>query len=139
MSTPALQPRPFQPLVLAAVMLPIVLAAAVLFWFDPCRYHFYPICFFHRTTGLLCAGCGALRALHQLLHGHLITAFRYNPLVILSLPLISALLVRYAVQTARNRPTSLGVRPFWWWLGLALLIAFSFLRNLPGLPFATLP
>jgi hypothetical protein len=139
MAAPPHRPGPFQPIVLAAVMLPITLAALVLFCFDPCRYHFYPICFFHRTTGLLCAGCGSLRALHQLLHGHLLTAFRFNPLIILALPLVLAFLIRYAVLVARNQPTALRLRPVWWWLLLALMIGFSFVRNVPGLPFASLP
>jgi hypothetical protein len=139
MPAPPVRPRPFQPLVLVAVMVPAALAGAVLFCFDPCQYHFYPICFFHRTTGLLCAGCGSLRALHQLLHGHLLTAFRFNPLIILALPLVLAFLIRYAVLVAKNQSTALRVRPVWWWLLLALMIGFSLVRNVPGLPFASLP
>ncbi|MCX6913024.1 MAG: DUF2752 domain-containing protein, partial [Verrucomicrobia bacterium] len=68
-----------------------LLAAAVglvLFCFDPRQYHFYPICFFHKATGLLCPGCGALRATHQLLHGHLAAAFRFNPMLVASLPFL---------------------------------------------------
>ena len=53
-------------------------AGLVLFCFDPRQYHFYPVCFFHQTTGLLCPGCGALRAGHQLLHGHLVSALCEN-------------------------------------------------------------
>src|SRR5512135_2794851 len=62
-------------------------AAAVLFCFDPAQFAFYPFCWFHRTTGLLCPGCGALRGLHQLLHGHIAAAFRLNPLLVLGLPI----------------------------------------------------
>ena len=40
------------------------------------------------VTGLLCPGCGTLRGLHQLLHGHLAAAFRLNPVMVLSLPLL---------------------------------------------------
>ncbi len=139
MSASAVRPQAIQPLVLAALILPATVAGGVLFCFDPSRYHFYPICFFHKTTGLLCAGCGSLRALHQLLHGHLVTAFRFNPLVILSLPLILGFGVRYAAQMAKNQPASLGFRPIWLWLMLAAVLAFSVVRNVPGLPFAMLP
>ncbi len=55
-------------LVVAILM---ALAGIVLFCFDPERCGFYPICIFHQSTGLLCPGCGSLRAMHQLLHGHL--------------------------------------------------------------------
>jgi hypothetical protein len=137
-ATPARSPA-IQPLVLAAVMLPVAVAVAVLFCFDPCRYHFYPICYFHRTTGLLCAGCGSLRALHQLLHGHLVAAFRFNPLVIGCLPLVLWFGGRYVAQKARSQPVSFGFRPAWLWLVLAVVIAFTVARNVPGLPFATLP
>ena len=139
MSAPTARPQSGQPLVLLAFILPVALAGGVLFCFDPPRYHFYPICFFHKTTGLLCAGCGALRAVHQLLHGHLVTAFRFNPLVILSLPVILGFGARYAAQMARNQPASLGFRPVWLWLVLAAAITFSIVRNVPGVPFAMLP
>ena len=117
---------------LAAVM------ALVLFCFDPRQYHFYPVCFFHRTTGLLCPGCGALRATHQLLHGHLAAAFRFNPVLIVSLPLVLWFGARFALQRARNQPLSLGLRPAWLWLILTAALIVSVARNLPGAPFAML-
>ncbi len=113
-------------------------AGAVLFWFDPRQYHFYPVCLFYRTTGLLCPGCGALRATHQLLHGHLATAFRFNPMLVVSLPVLAWLGARYAWREHRNRPASLGVRPLWLWLGLAAVLVVSVLRNLSGAPFTLL-
>jgi hypothetical protein len=136
--------NPVQPsrnllVVLAATLLPLALASGVLFWFDPRCYHFYPVCFFHRTTGLLCAGCGSLRALHQLLHGHLATAFAFNPLLVASLPFVIWFGARQTVQRARNQPASLRVRPVWVWVGMGLLIGFTLVRNVPGLPFTTLP
>src|SRR5260221_9010819 len=67
----------------------IALAAGVLFFFDPAEHAFYPVCFFHRTTGLLCPGCGSLRAVHQLSHGHLAAAFRVKPLLVVCLPFLA--------------------------------------------------
>jgi hypothetical protein len=113
-------------------------AGFVLFCFDPRQYHFYPVCFFHRTTGLLCPGCGALRGLHQLLHGHLAAAFRFNPMLVASLPFLVWFGARYGLQQARNQPPSLGVRPAWLWLTLVAVLVVSVLRNLPGAPFALL-
>jgi hypothetical protein len=118
-----------------------LLAAAgglVLFYFDPRQYHFYPVCFFYQTTGLLCPGCGASRAMHQLLHGHVATAFRFNPVLIVSLPILGWLGARYVWQKARNEPVSLGLRPCWLWLILAVVLVVSVLRNLPGAPLALL-
>src|SRR3974377_1012356 len=106
----------------------------VLFCFDPRQYHFYPVCFFHQTTGLLCPGCGALRAMHQLLHGHWAVAFRYNPVLVVSLPIVAWLGGSYAWQRAWSQPASLGVRPLWLWLALAAVLIVSVLRNVPGAP-----
>ena len=125
----------------ALLALPVLLAAGagiVLFWFDPRHYHFYPICFFHQTTGLLCPGCGALRALHQLLHGHLATAFGFNPVLVVSLPLLLGFGAMYGWRKAANHPASLAVRPLWLWVLLAVVVVFSVARNLPGAPFALL-
>ena len=127
-----------RPAALALSALLAAVAALVLFCFDPRQYHFYPVCFFHQTTGLLCPGCGALRALHQLLHGHLAAAFRFNPMLVVSLPLFLSLGARYGLRKATNQPASLALRPLWLWLMLAAVLVISVLRNLPGAPFALL-
>lgn len=129
--------RPWMRAVLVAG--PLALAGAVLFWFDPSQGGFYPVCFFHRTTGLLCPGCGGLRALHQLLHGHLFTAFRYNPLLILCLPFGLWFGGRYAARKLKGQPVDLAIRPFWLWLFLAAALLLSLWRNLPGAPLALRP
>jgi hypothetical protein len=110
-------------------------AGLVLFSFDPRLYHFYPVCFFYKTTGLLCPGCGALRAMHQLLHGHVATALRFNPVLIVSLPIVAWLGASYVWRKARNQPATLGLSPLWLWLILAAVLVVSVLRNLPGAPF----
>ncbi len=138
MSESAVSFKAIRPVAVTVSLAVAAVAGLVLFCFDPRHYHFYPVCLFHQTTGLLCPGCGALRASHQLLHGHLATAFRFNPMLIVSLPVLAWLGGRYALQRARKQPASLGVRPVWLWLGLAVLLVFSVLRNLPGEPFALL-
>jgi hypothetical protein len=110
----------------------------VLFFCDPRQYHFYPVCFFHQTTGLLCPGCGALRSLHQLLHGHLVTAFRFNPMLVVSLPFLGWFGLRYALRKEDSQPLSLAVRPVWLWVILCTVLVVSVVRNLPGPLFALL-
>jgi hypothetical protein len=127
-----------RPAALGVFVLLATVVMLVLFCFDPRQYHFYPVCFFHKTTGLLCPGCGALRAFHQLLHGHLAAAFHFNPMLIVSLPLLFWFGARFALQKARNQPLSLGLRPGWLWLILTAGLVVSVLRNLPGAPFAML-
>jgi hypothetical protein len=131
-------PSPFPAATLAIVALVAGIAGLVLFCFDPRAYHFYPVCFFHKTTGLLCPGCGALRASHQLLHGHLAAAFHLNPVLVVSLPVLAWMGGRYGLQRLRNEPASLGLRPKWLWTALAVVLVVSVLRNLPGPLFALL-
>ncbi len=125
----------------ATLGLAALLAAAVglvLFWFDPSQYHFYPICYFHQTTGLLCPGCGALRAMHQLLHGHPAAAFRFNPILVVALPILAWVGIRHAMERASKPRAALRVRPLWLWLILAAVLVVSALRNFPGAAFAAL-
>jgi hypothetical protein len=118
-------------LALAGALLALAVGA-VLFFFDPARHGFYPTCVFHRVTGLSCPGCGGLRALHQLAHGHVATAFRLNALFVLLLPVLGWVGVRWVWRRTSGRPTRPGaVRPTWLWLLLAAMGVFGILRNLP--------
>ncbi|HVV70051.1 MAG TPA: DUF2752 domain-containing protein, partial [Verrucomicrobiae bacterium] len=92
------------------------------------------LCIFHQTTGLLCPGCGSLRALHQLLHGNWVAAFHYNALLVGCLPLALLLTAACAVRRFRGRPVLNSPHSLWPWV-LAFLIvglAFGVWRNIPG-------
>jgi hypothetical protein len=52
-------------------------ALVILGLFNPEYYHF-PRCPFLSLTGFQCPGCGSQRAIHALLHGHILYAFRMN-------------------------------------------------------------
>jgi hypothetical protein len=112
--------------------------AAILFWFDPSSYGFYPICLFHRFTGLLCPGCGSLRAIHQLLHGNLSAAFHFNPLLVIALPVMVWFAVVSAFKMLKSEPVRVSFPAKWLWLFLGIGLVFSIWRNLPGSPFAML-
>ena len=59
----------------------------VLYFFDPATSsNIYPPSLSREWGGVYCAGCGTLRALHQLLHGNWRTAFRLNPLILIFIP-----------------------------------------------------
>jgi hypothetical protein len=103
--------------------------AAALFAFDPVRASVFPVCPFHQFTGLWCPGCGTTRALHQLLHGNLAAAFRFNALSMAMLPVAGYLIVRGDAST---------VKPGWIWLLLVTIVAFGVLRNIPVYPFSLL-
>jgi len=110
--------------------------AAVLFRFNPAQYGFYPRCALYTTTGLYCPGCGSLRALHQLVHGHLATALRFNPLLIISLPFAAFYFWRCVSLWLAGKPLPAFVmRPGWIKLLAVVVIVFTILRNIPYAPF----
>ena len=109
-----------------------LVAAVVLFFFNPSQHGFYPRCFFKMVTGLDCPGCGGLRATHQLLHGHMRAALELNPLFVVSLPLLAYFAARSVIQyfTGRAWPQPFR-KPAWLWAAGAVVLAFGVLRNLP--------
>ena len=97
-------------------------ACAVLLWVDdPARCGWLPECLFHRTTGFLCYGCGSTRALHALLHGHWMDSLRYNALLVPTLAWLGTLFF--------IRDKSVFTRVLF--IGIATLILFTMVRNLP--------
>lgn len=103
--------------------------AAVLYFLDPATTAIYPVCYFHRFTGLDCPGCGGLRATHQLLHGHIGQAFRLNALVVLAAPVLAVLCARFLLRHFKGQRARFEIRTSWLWAGLALLVVFGILRN----------
>ena len=57
-------------------------------YFNPAQHSFFIPCPINNLTGYQCAGCGAQRAIHQLLHFKFIEAFRLNSLMVISLPFL---------------------------------------------------
>ncbi|HSY19093.1 MAG TPA: DUF2752 domain-containing protein [Candidatus Acidoferrales bacterium] len=122
---------------LAAIILAIIAAglAALVFFFNPATHGFYPVCQFHRLTGLNCPGCGMTRALYALLHGDLPAAFRDNALLVLAIPAVLARALWLAVQKSRGRPVANFLPGKYFWALLFIALAFTILRNLPAFAF----
>jgi hypothetical protein len=126
-------------MIVALAVLALVSAAAVLFQFNPTQHAFYPVCVFHRVTGLQCPGCGASRAMYSLLHGHLLAALHFNPLFVLALPFLAVSAGRWLLrELAGKPPLPIGVRAFWIKLLVATIIVFTMARNIPVAPFTYL-
>jgi hypothetical protein len=119
----------------AWMMLVLGLAAAgflVVAVFDPMQYDFYPKCMLHSTTGLSCAGCGGLRAVHALGRGDVAEAVRLNPLIVVGFPLVGLVWLAWRWRERRQPPSNRRSVPnALIWCGLALLIVFGILRNIP--------
>ena len=130
-------PKITAPLSLASFAVVVLVAGAlgsgaILFFFDPAKHGFYPICLFHSLTGWNCPGCGATRAAYQLLHGHLLRALHNNALFVLMLAGLAARSAWLVMQKIRNRPAAFVAPPKALWAFLVITLVFTTLRNLPA-------
>ena len=113
----------------------IIAGTFILYRFNPVTAGFYPKCVFHSLTGLDCPGCGATRALYQLVHGHVAAAFRLNPMLMFYAPVLTF----GAGETARawvtgEEPKALTTRPWLAWAITASIIGWWIVRNTPLWP-----
>ena len=102
-------------LLMLATAVAVLGCATLLYRVDPAKGGAYPPCPLHAMTGYYCPGCGSLRAVHRLLHGQLATAFRMNPLLVASLPVLGLLWLFPDWQRKRWVP----------WLALAIVVGFG--------------
>lgn len=116
-------------------LLPVVIfsaAAAVLltwiFFNDPRQSNWTIKCAFYQLSGLHCPGCGATRALYELLHGNIIASLRNN-LLIFPLLFTAIILLRHP-EWALKRSVA--------YTTAAVIILFMILRNLPFYPLVLL-
>jgi hypothetical protein len=108
-------------------------AAATLYAVDPNEPGHYPTCPWLATTGWYCPGCGALRGLHDLLHGDVTGALARNPMMVLAVPYLLVAWLAWALRaTGRPIPRSTSLPSWTLWLLLGVVVAFGVLRNVPG-------
>ena len=129
-----------QMMITAGVWLGLAAVGVFLFFFNPSSpaNQFFPKCPFRFLTGLQCPGCGSTRACYHLLHLDPITAFKFNPLMMLTLPFIVYGLLGYTKSAITGRPQRrifIPTRYLWAWLGV--MIFFWIFRNTPWYPFVT--
>jgi hypothetical protein len=114
----------------------IAIGAVYLFIFEPGRSGFFPACPFRMLTGLTCPGCGSTRGLHRLVHGDVVGAFEFNPLMVVSLPFLLYALVRYTSAAVTGRPYQpyrLNAKYIWMLFGV--IMCFWIFRNTRLYPF----
>ena len=83
-------------------IIPAVLVAAGMFYYfmDPQTTWFMPKCMMKELTGFQCPSCGAQRALHAFLPGHVAEALSYNLFFVIAIPFL--LLTAYSVMMMRR-------------------------------------
>lgn len=112
--------------------------AIYLYYHDPYRY---PLpCLFYLITGFYCPGCGAGRACYSILHGKILDAFCYNPLMTILLPLIGLYIAARAIDwwlTGGNHiDRKISVKMLVW--VLVIILIYGVVRNIPLFPFELL-
>ena len=120
-----------QELITFGVLLALGAAVCVVLLFVPPgspHAKWLPKCMFHQLTGLYCPGCGATRALSAMLHGDVKASLHNNLLLFPLLTLIVFLIVK--PQTSPKQPFMIAI--------LAIIFAFTVLRNIPVAPFTYL-
>lgn len=90
-----------------------------------------PPCPIHAFLNLYCPGCGSLRSLHCLLNGHILQAWRYNPLVLCVLPVVCLGILHEYYPHRHLAPSQ--IKPMLVWGLLGITITFGILRNVPAL------
>ena len=95
---------------------------------------------FYFLTGLYCPGCGAGRASYSLLHGQILDAFSYNPLMTILLPFIGLYVVvrgmDWVISGENHVDGRISVRLLV--AVLILIFVYGVLRNIPTFPFELL-
>jgi hypothetical protein len=129
----------FERTLAAAGVSGIVASSAAVWYFDPTKAGFLPVCPLYSLTGFACPGCGLTRGFHALFHGDILTALDYNallPLFALLIGFAFVSLVYFALRGARI-PVNL-LHPNALWVFMVLLLVFGVTRNLPWYPFSVL-
>jgi len=99
---------------------------------DPNAAGHYPTCPFLAITGWYCPGCGALRAVHALAHGDLMTALARNPFAVVALGYLVVTWVLWLNRTVTGRPRRWLAPPWVLYSVLGSILMFWVLRNVPG-------
>ena len=106
-----------------------MIALGVAYYFiDPALHKWVPKCPFMLLTGLKCPGCGSQRAIHALVHGHIIEVFRQNALFIPSLVYLVAIIVSRKWPKWHDKLTGQVAL----WTFFSVVIIFWITRNIFG-------
>jgi hypothetical protein len=106
-----------------------VAGAALLYRFSPQEFSLYPRCPFFALTHHYCPGCGATRAIAELLHGNFAAALHFNAAVTLLLPFVVAYFATaYWTALRENRFAWPSVPGWSWKLAVTGVAVFGFTR-----------
>lgn len=109
----------------------VAAGAALLYRYSPQEYSFYPRCPFYELTHHYCPGCGATRAVAELLHGHIAAALHFNAAVTLLMPVLLWYFARMYWTAVRENHIEWPQVPEWSWRAtLAFVLIFAVVRDI---------
>jgi hypothetical protein len=112
----------------------VVAATLALHVRDPHVTHSWGVCPLYALTGIYCPGCGGLRGVNDLTHGHVGQAASSNLLMVLAIPFAAYFFGRWAYGAWTGREVrAVPTLPQGVWTALVVLAGvFTVARNLPG-------
>lgn len=119
-----------RPLVIIAVCVILLVLGFIYYALDPASSTAFPRCTFLSLTGYKCPGCGSQRAIHALLNGDVVAAFKYNAMLLIALPWIGLCLFAESQRTRNPRLYQRLNAPLLIWLFLITVLAWWLLRNI---------
>lgn len=117
-------------LVVVLVLALLMVLGFIYYALDPSTSALFPRCAFQSLTGYKCPGCGSQRAIHALLNGDVAGAFRYNALLMISVPWIALCLYAEGQRVRNPRLYARLNAPLLIWLFLAMVLLWWLLRNI---------
>ena len=88
-------------------------------------------CVFRLVTGFQCPGCGISRMLAALIRLDFVSALHYNPVILLTSPILLFAFIHSDIDYIWSGKYSVGKYQFLWIAELVILLAFGVIRNLP--------
>ena len=109
----------------------VILVFGVIYYaLDPTSSPLFPQCGLLTLTGYKCPGCGSQRAIHALLNGDVVAAFKHNAMLFIAAPWL--LLCLYAETQRKRNPRRYAQlhSSTLIWLFLAMVLIWWLLRNI---------
>nr|WP_298999448.1 DUF2752 domain-containing protein [uncultured Allomuricauda sp.] len=110
----------------------LILAVLLFFSYNPETNLFFPKCPVEQYMGIYCSGCGSQRAAHDLLHFRIVEVFGHN---FLFLPFLALVMQHVLSKTGIISSKSLIGYRYAPIAILVVIVVFTVLRNLKGIPF----
>lgn len=111
----------------------ILIILLILYLLISSYFHFYIPCPFKEITGFYCPGCGITRMLLSILKLDFYGAFRYNPLLFISIPIGLYIYIDYLIRKEKSLYKKIPEKG--WYVVIIIFIIYGILRNIPAFDF----